>query len=142
VLGIEDADHELTSPNAPVHIISKLVSPLVGKTLTIHISPGSLVHRAYGRGEVTEQFVCRYGLNPKLRDTMEKGPLNISGVDPGGEVRAVEISGHPFYIGTLYQPQLSSTAESPHPLIVAYLKAVSGFRVSGGREGSEVRRLS
>jgi CTP synthase (UTP-ammonia lyase) len=51
-------------------------------------------------------------------------------VDFLGEVRLVELSDHPFYVGTLYQPQLSSTPDSPHPLIVAYLRAALNFKTS------------
>jgi CTP synthase (UTP-ammonia lyase) len=42
----------------------------------------------------------------------------------------VEISDHSFYVGTLYQPQLSSAPDSPHPLIVAYLRAALDFQAS------------
>jgi CTP synthase (UTP-ammonia lyase) len=133
VLGIEDAEHEETAPNAPTLVISKLACSLVGKTQKIKIFPRSLVHQAYGQDEITEQFVCNYGLNPKFRDTIEKGQLKIAGVDLDGEVRVVEVSGHPFYVGTLYQPQISSAPGSPHPLIVAYLRAVLAFRTSGKR---------
>jgi CTP synthase (UTP-ammonia lyase) len=134
VLGIEDAEHEETAPNAPTLVISKLASSLVGKTQKIKIFWRSLVHQAYGQDEITEQFVCNYGLNPKFRDTIEKGQLKIAGVDLDGEVRAVEVSQHPFYVGTLYQPQLSSAPGGPHPLIVAYLRAVLAFRTSGTRK--------
>jgi hypothetical protein len=35
----------------------------------------------------------------------------------------VALSDHPFFVGTLYQPQISSAPDDPHPLIVAYLRA-------------------
>ena len=89
---------------------------------------GSLYHNSYGKGEVKEQFVCNYGLNPKFRDSIEKGQLKVTGVDNDGEVRAIELADHPFFIGTLYQPQISSTPENPHPLIVAYLKSALEFK--------------
>ena len=130
VLGIRDAEHEETAPNASTLIISKLACSLDNKTQKLKIFAGSLVHQAYGRGEVTEQFFCNYGLNPKFRDTTEKGRLIVAGVDLYGEVRVVELSDHPFYVGTLYQPQLSSTLDSPHPLIVAYLRAALDFKTS------------
>ncbi|MBW2563521.1 MAG: hypothetical protein JRE29_05720, partial [Deltaproteobacteria bacterium] len=77
-------------------MISKLACSLVDKAQTIKLFSGSLVHQAYGQDEVTENFVCSYGLNPKFRDIIVKGPLKIAGVDLDGEVRAVEISDHPF----------------------------------------------
>jgi CTP synthase (UTP-ammonia lyase) len=133
-LGIEDAEHEETAPNAPTLIISKLACSLDNKTQRLKIVAGSLVHEAYGQDEVTEQFICNYGLNPKFRDSIEKEQLKITGVGLDGEVRAVEVSDHPYYVGTLYQPQLSSTPDSPHPLIVAYLRAALAFRLSDVRK--------
>ena len=130
MLGIEDAEHEETAPGAPTLFISKLACSLVGQTQTIKIRPGSHAHQAYGHQEVTEQFYCNYGLNPRFRDKFEKGKLNITGIDPGGEVRIVELSDHRFYVATLFLPQVSSRPENPHPLIVAYLKAVLAFQTS------------
>lgn len=130
MLGIEDAEHEETAPSAPTLLVSKLACSLAGRTQTIKIIPGSLVHQAYGREEVTEQFACSYGLNPRFRDKVEKGQLKITGVDLDGEVRVVEVSDHPFYVATLFLPQISSDPESPHPLIVAYLRAALAFRTS------------
>ena len=132
-MGIEGAEHEETAPDAPALVVSKLAISLAGKTQKIKILSGSLVHRVYGQDEVTEKFVCNYGLNPKFRDIIEKGLLTIVGVDLDGEVRAVEISSHPFYVGTLYQPQISSEPDWPHPLFVAYLRAALDFQTSGKR---------
>ena len=131
MLGIEDAEHEETAPSAPTLLVSKLTCSLVGKTQAIKILSGSLLHRAYGRDEVTEQFACSYGLNPQFRDKVEKGRLKITGVDLDGEVRAMEVLDHPFYVATLFLPQVSSKPDRPHPLIVAYLRAALAFRTSG-----------
>jgi CTP synthase (UTP-ammonia lyase) len=128
VLGIENAEHEETTPRAPTLLVSKLASALVGKTQKIKIQPGSLLHRAYGRDEVTEQFACNYGLNPQFRDRFEKGRLKITGVDLDGEARVVEIFDHPFYLATLFLPQISSQPASPHPLIIAYLQAARSIQ--------------
>jgi CTP synthase (UTP-ammonia lyase) len=128
VLGIEDAEHEETTECADL-LISKLPGSLVGKTQPIKILPGSLLHSAYGRDEATEQFACNYGFNPKFRDKMGGGRLKITGVGLDGEARAVEITDHPFYVATLFLPQVSSGPGSPHPLIVAYLRAALAFRL-------------
>ena len=130
MLGIEDGEHEETAPSAPTLLVSKLACSLVGRTQSIKIIPGSLAHRAYGQEEVTEQFACNYGLNPQFRDKVEKGQLKITGVGLDGEVRVVEVSDHPFYVATLFLPQISSDQERPHPLIVAYLRAALAFHNS------------
>ena len=130
-MGIHDAEHEETAPNAPTLFISKLACSLVGKTQTIKILPGSHAHQAYGQQGVTEQFYCNYGLNPKFRDKVNKGQFNVTGVDLAQEVRIVELLDHRFYIAVLFLPQISSKPESPHPLMVAYLKAALSFRNDG-----------
>ena len=131
---MEDAEHEETAPGAQTLLISKLTGSLVGKTQTIKIQPDSLLHKAYGRDEGTEQFACNYGFNPMYRGSIEDGGFKITGVDLAGQVRVMELSEHPFYVGTLYLPQLSSTPESPHPLIIAYLRAALSFRESGKKK--------
>ena len=123
VLGIQDAEHEETAPGAPTLFISRLDCALVGVQQEVILSPGTLVHRAYGEDSVTEQFRCGYGLNARYRDTLDSGGLGVVGVDAHGEVRIVALAGHPFFVATLFQPQLSSAPEKPHPLIVAYLRA-------------------
>ena len=127
MLGIDGAEHEETAPRASRLVISKLACSLAGTSQAVRIVPGTLAHQAYGKGEVTEQFRCSYGVNPVYRDTIEDGALKVAGLGPDGEVRIVELSGHRFFIATLFLPQLSSSAESPHTLIVAYLKAALAF---------------
>lgn len=127
-LGINGAQHEETAPNAPILFISKLACSLVGKRQTIKIMPGSLSHKAYAKEEVSEQFVCNYGLNPHFRDRIQDGRLQITGVDLMDEVRVVEINDHPFFIATLFQPQISSQHSNPHPLITAYLKGALSWK--------------
>lgn len=73
-----------------------------------------------------ERFQCSYGLNPQFRARFAAGKLAITGVDLQGEARIVELADHPFFVATLFLPQLSSTAEKPHTLIVAYLQAAVG----------------
>jgi len=128
VLGIQDAEHEETAPDASRLVISKLACSLVGIKQQIHITPGTLTHRAYGKEEVTEEFRCNYGLGPRYRDQISKGELKVAGVDPDEEVRIVELSNHRFFLATLFVPQLSSSPNMPHPLIAAYLKAARAFQ--------------
>ena len=85
--------------------------------------PDTLAHQAYQREKATELFRCNYGLNPKYRDRISKSGFKVAGVDSEGEIRIVELSGHRFFVATLFLPQLSSSAEAPHPIIVAYLEA-------------------
>jgi CTP synthase (UTP-ammonia lyase) len=122
-------------------VVSKLTCTLAGRSQRVRIVPGTLVHQAYGMEETVEQFRCAYGLNPEYRDAIDDGELQVVGIGPDEEVRIVELSGHRFFVATLFLPQLSSRAEEPHPLIVAYLRAAMGFRTQrwGGMTGHVVR---
>jgi CTP synthase (UTP-ammonia lyase) len=50
----------------------------------------------------------------------------VSGRGSTGEIRIVEIPGHPFFLATLFVPQARSTAITPHPLLAGYAAAVDG----------------
>jgi CTP synthase (UTP-ammonia lyase) len=130
VLNIRDAEHEETAPDAPRLLISRLACSLVGETQTIRVFPGSQAWQAYGKEEVTEQFFCNYGVNPAYRSEIEKGPLRITGIDADGGARIIEIPGHRFYVATLFVPQIASRRGSPHPVIVAYLRAALVLHLS------------
>jgi CTP synthase (UTP-ammonia lyase) len=62
-------------------------------------------------------------MNPEYVQALSSGSLRVVGTDLEGEVRVVELPQHSFYIGTLFLPQLNSSIERPHPLIVGFLKA-------------------
>jgi CTP synthase (UTP-ammonia lyase) len=92
--------------------------------------PGTLVQQIYQGDKVTEQFRCNYGLNPKYREAISQGGLQISGLDFNGDARIVELPGHRFFMATLFLPQLSSTPKTPHPIITAYLQAALAFKLT------------
>jgi CTP synthase (UTP-ammonia lyase) len=122
VLGIRDAEHEESEPQALHVVISRLSCSLVGRTMNIQLQPGSLVARAYGRTLVREQYHCNFGVNGNYVERLRASSLRIVGSDDEGVVRAVELAGHPFFVGTLFIPQLSSTPAAPHPLVLAFIR--------------------
>jgi len=127
VLGIREGDHEETSPQAAILLISRLECVIAGRSRPVRVTAGTITAAAYGRNEAIEQFRCSFGLNPSYRDEILKEPLRVAGVDANGEVRIVELAGHPFFIATLFLPQLSSKPSEPHPLVLAYLQAAAAF---------------
>jgi CTP synthase (UTP-ammonia lyase) len=48
--------------------------------------------------------------------------------DKHKEARIVELKGHPFFIGTLFVPQVNSSVEKPHPIVTALLNAMEKQR--------------
>jgi CTP synthase (UTP-ammonia lyase) len=137
VLGQKDAEHEESNPYSSNFFITKLVCSVFDKTLTVKIKPGSRAHQVIGRGEISEYYYCNFGLNPECRDAIDAAGLRVTGSDPTGEARIIELPGHRFFIATLFLPQQSSTEAAPHPLIIAFLEAAAAasgqWSVVGGQ---------
>jgi CTP synthase (UTP-ammonia lyase) len=130
VLGLVDAQHAEYDPSASRLLITALPCSLAGKTLLIDIGPSSLARRIYGRQQVEECYRCTFGLSASYRSQLESAGLLTTGVEAGeeqslGESRIMELPTHPFFVATLFVPQMRSTAESPHPLIEAFLRAAT-----------------
>lgn len=123
ILGFADASHAETDPYASALFISRLACSLVGRTMAISLAPDSLLARAYGKTPVQEGYYCNFGVNPDYMDVLRSGKLRVVASDEEGEVRAVELTDHPFFVGTLFIPQLKSTADNPHPIVIAFLQA-------------------
>lgn len=123
VLGFGDADHEETNPDASKLFLSRLSCSLVGRTMNIALEPDSLLARLYGRTAAREEYHCNYGVNSKYVDALRSSALRIVASDDEGEVRAVELPGYPFFVGTLFLPQHISKAKDPHPLICGFIRA-------------------
>ena len=126
MIGLTHADHEESSPNASLKLISKLTCSLAGQEQAVRIVPGTQAHEIYRRDEVIEPFACNYGLNEAFADQIQSRQLRFSGFDNDGTARMAELPGHSFFLATLFVPQVNSKPGNPHPLIVAYLEAASG----------------
>jgi CTP synthase (UTP-ammonia lyase) len=125
-LGFTDADDVQYDPDARTPFIVPLACSLAGEQAPLFLTEGTRLAAVYGDAESTvETYHCKYGLNPEYVDAIVHSPLRISGWDAEKAPRAIELPDHPFFIGTLFQPELSSTPESVHPLITAFLAAVS-----------------
>ena len=51
--------------------------------------------------------------------------MRVAATDDNGEVRAIERVDHPFFVGTLFQPQLRSAPNAPHPIFAGFLEAAA-----------------
>ncbi len=64
------------------------------------------------------------GSHDKYLAEFEKNGMKAVGKNPKtGLVEIVELTDHPFYIGSQFHPELKSTVEHPHPLFVQFIAA-------------------
>jgi CTP synthase (UTP-ammonia lyase) len=133
VLGFEDAAHAEYDPYASRLFITPLSCSLVGRAMSVNLDPSSRVAEIYRQTEVTEQYYCNFGLNPEYQDLLHDRGLRIVGRDALGEARVLELPKHPFFVATLFVPQVSSRRNRPHPLIAAYFQTAAKTAMLSGR---------
>jgi CTP synthase (UTP-ammonia lyase) len=142
VANIAGADHAETAQRtchligdmceSPELVIMPLACSLVGQRESVLFTPGSQVHRIFAGQPSHEAYHCNYGVNPLYRARLEAAGLRFSGFDREMQIRAMELPGHPFFVGTLFQPERSALAGRQHPLIQAFVRAVASASDSGG----------
>lgn len=102
----------------------------------LKIVPGSRLHSICGSEDDSEQYYCNYGVNEEYEKQFQAAGLRVSARGMQGETRAVELPDHRFFIATLFQPQLSSRPEAPHPFWLAFLRAAMQFQKSRSTRGA------
>lgn len=125
VLGFADAQHAEYDPYASNLFVSELACSLADREMVLTFGSDSLVAQIYGSSSATEEYYCNFGVHPDRVELLKSGVLRVSGWDAEGEIRVVELPGHPFFVGTLFVPQTRSTPECPHPLVTRFLTTVA-----------------
>lgn len=133
VLGFEDANSSEFDPESSHPVIALMEEQLEreqkGGTMRLGAYPcsitgGTILAQAYKAGEISERHRHRYEFNNKYREEyMAKGAV-FSGQSPDHKlVEALEIPGHPFYVGVQYHPEFKSRPNRAHPLFREFVKA-------------------
>jgi CTP synthase (UTP-ammonia lyase) len=125
VCGLPTVQNAEVTPEARDQLIVPLECSLVGHEEAVMVVPGTLAAKITGPGRRTERYHCAYGLNPAYLEALTSGGLRFSGFDDSGQVRIMELPGHPFFIGTLFQPELHGDGTHPHPVIAALAAAAA-----------------
>lgn len=120
--GIADAAHAEYGPRGEL-VIVELECSLVGHEGAIAYAPGSLMRRIMGVERSVERYHCSYGLDSAYRQALADAGVRFSAHDDAGDVRALELPGHPFFLGTLFQPELAGDATRAHPVVRAFAHA-------------------
>jgi CTP synthase (UTP-ammonia lyase) len=130
VLNISAAGHKEDEPTTSEPVITNLACSLIEASETLRPVKGTRLHQIYGAGEISETYRCSYGLNPDYIQRLEQGGLRVGILGPNNEPRAVEFSVHPFFFGTLFQPERSALSGKRHPLITAFTNAAASRQPS------------
>ena len=99
-----DAMNAETNPEAEDPLIAPLVCSLVEVHGGLRFEPGRGCERSMA-AIPRARSIAALRFNPRYADRLQTGPLKMAARDDEGSVRAVELDGHPFFIGTLFQPE-------------------------------------
>ncbi len=136
VCGLEGANSAEIDPQTPhpvIHIMPQqkkyLEAKQYGGTIRLgawpcHLQPNTHILEIYkGKADISERHRHRYEFNNEYREQLEKAGLTIGGVSPDGQlVEAIEITDHPFFVGTQFHPEYKSRPLNPHPIFVEFVK--------------------
>ena len=142
VLGLEGAnsiEFDENTPHPMIYLIDNFLDQSGDTQLRTHTSPmggtlrlgeypcdtkeGSIIREAYdGAKTIHERHRHRYEANPTYRERLEKAGMVVTG-ESNGLIEAVEIEGHPWFLGVQFHPEFTSRLQTPNPTILAFVEA-------------------
>ncbi|MDO9266201.1 MAG: CTP synthase [Sulfurimonas sp.] len=142
VLGFKDAnsvEFDEETPYPMIYLIDNFLDQSGNTQLRTHKSPmggtlrlgeypcdtkeGSLLRKAYGGAKtIHERHRHRYEANPTYRKQLEDAGMIVTG-ESNGLIEAVEIKGHPWFLGVQFHPEFTSRLQTPNPSILAFVEA-------------------
>jgi CTP synthase (UTP-ammonia lyase) len=127
VAGLDDAAHAETDPDAADPVLTRLSCSLVGAERPVTAVAGTRLAGLCGTEPFAGFHWCNYGLAPDREAALVAAGLVVAARAPDAGVEAVELPDHPFYLATLFQPQVGSSASGRlHPVIEALISAAQG----------------
>jgi CTP synthase len=89
---------------------------------------GSKAAAAYQADTVNERHRHRFEFNNRYREMFEAAGASFSGLSPDGRlVEIMELSDHPFMLGSQFHPEFQSRPNRPHPLFRDFIGAAVAF---------------
>lgn len=123
VCGLGGIGHAENEPESAERLIVPLACSLVGHEGAVHVTPGTRAARILGADRSVERYHCSYGLDARHLDTLAANGVVFSGFDDDGDARIAELPEHPFFVASLFQPELAGDGTRPHPLVEAFARA-------------------
>ena len=106
------------------------------------LEEGTLAHRLYGTGSISERHRHRFEFNNAYRELFAASEMTLSGVNPERDlVEIVEIAEHPFFIGVQFHPEFKSKPLAPQPIFRGFIGAARNrMREEVPRQSSDAGR--
>jgi CTP synthase (UTP-ammonia lyase) len=119
VLGLAQAGHTEFDPAACLPLLERMQCSLIETAQKVIITSDAF-QLSYGGDSGVEGFHCSYGLNPDYEQVFNGTLLEIVARSEEGQARAFRLKGHPFFIGTHFQPERRALEGFIHPLVESF----------------------
>jgi CTP synthase (UTP-ammonia lyase) len=124
-----DARHGETDPDADAIVVEPLACSLIGEERMVTCVPGTRLAAICGLEPFVGSHWCAYGLAAAFEQALAAAGVVVSARAPDAGVEGIELPSPPFFMATLFQPQVGALAGGPlHPLIAAFLDAAREWR--------------
>ncbi|MGC4042440.1 MAG: hypothetical protein QM758_01395 [Armatimonas sp.] len=124
VLGRPDTGHAEYAAGEDALLIDYLSCSLVGQVRSVSLVEGSRAWEVYGSSPISESFHCRFGIHPDFVEQLDTAGFRVTGTDEQHEPRILELQNHPFYIATLFVPQMRCLQGEAVPLFSELLRQI------------------
>lgn len=93
------------------------------------LDPDSKSAKLYGAEIISERHRHRFEFNTKYSEQFDKEGMKLVGMNPESKlIEIVEIPTHPFFVGTIFQPEFKSRPNKPHALFLGFINAAKAVR--------------
>jgi CTP synthase (UTP-ammonia lyase) len=132
VLGLSDADSAENDSASANIVITPVSCPLPARRTggpqlsgsdAVLPAPGTLLAELCGAAPLQGEYNCNFEVNGAYLARWQAAGLRPAAHDALGALRAFELPERRFFLATLFQPQLSSRPDAPHPLVLGFLRA-------------------
>ena len=133
VLGYQDANSSEFDPDTPHPVVDLMPEQNgiedIGGTLRLGSYPcvldkKSKAYRLYRSETINERHRHRFEVNNRYREEFASHGMVLSGLSPDGRiVEMIELSDHPFFIGTQAHPEFKSRPNHAHPLFAGFVES-------------------
>ena len=119
---LSDANSTEVNPNTSSPVIDRVGDTMRLGNDKVHLKEGTLARRTYGMPDVEERHRNNYEFNNAYREKLENLGLVVSGINSDKDlVEIVELADHPFYMGTIFEPEFRSRPNRPHPVFLSFM---------------------
>lgn len=120
VIGREAGHAEITGEH-PTNAVVPLSCDLHGQERIVTPVPGTAFASLTGGQPFPGMHYCRYAAAPEVVDELTRHGWVVEATAPDAGVEVLRLAPHPFFVVSMFQPQIGSSQGVMHPLVHAFV---------------------